>query len=840
MKSAALIVAVAILILLAVTAIADPSITIYTDESSYQSGDTIEVSLSARNYADGISVDAYVGLLTPDGWIYALGPSGWGGLLTAWMPNVYVPNGFLFAPTSLWWFDIPCSMPPIAGEGDYNFAAVLTYPSTFGWASDLSLAPFSIEGPGSSPTAHIDSIYPDPATQGEDTVQFRGHGEDSDGWIQGYEWSSSYDGILSTDEDFSMEASSLTVGTHTISYKVRDNDGLWSAEATQELTVIGENIAPTAYIDSISPNPATQGEHTIQFTGHGTDDDGTVDDFQWRSSIDGVLSTDEDFSKQAGDLTVGTHTIYFKVWDNDGDASSEVSHQLTVQPGQTTGTVKGYVYETGTSTPISGVQVSIGSISDTTGSSGFYELTSVPVGQRTIEASASGYQAYSASITVSEGSNSRDIYLTASVETTNLQGTVMEWDNSPIQGARVEVAGMFEYTDATGHYQFPNVPQGNQTLSVTEVDCYEEFSAEVYLYTAEKTYNVRLDLQDLAVPGNLEGTPEYALRNVLIWDEVECATGYNVYLSTDGGSHDELLNSSAVSDTEYEHTFDTYYMCWYAVCAVRADGDEGPRTEWIEVDPIQRITMVSIPAGSFLMGSPSSESGRESDEGPQRTVNISEIEMSQTEVTQKQWEDIMGWNDSYFSGDDRPVEEVTWYDCVYFCNQLSQADGLTNCYTITNIDWSGNHIDDAYVTCNFEADGYRLPTEAEWEYACRAGTTTRFNTGDADSDLSAAGWYSSNSSSRTHDVGEKHPNAWGLFDMHGNVWEWCWDWYSSGYYGSQPNPDSDPTGPSSGSLRVVRGGSWDLYARHCRSAYRRRDSPWLRSSYFGFRLCRSQ
>ncbi|MCD6326730.1 SUMF1/EgtB/PvdO family nonheme iron enzyme [bacterium] len=513
---------------------------------------------------------------------------------------------------------------------------------------------------------------------------------------------------------------------------------------------------------------------------------------------------------------------------------------FTVAGTGLTGTVEGHVYETGTSTPISGVQVTIGSISDTTGASGFYELASVPVGQRTIEASASGYQPYSASMNVSEGNNSHNIYLTASVDTTNLHGTVMEWDDSPIQGARVEIAGMFEYTDATGHYQFPNVPQGNRTLTVTEVECYEDFSAEVYLYTAEKTYSVRLDLEELAAPTTFGGVPEYALRNVLDWESVECAEGYNVYLSRDGGSHDELLNTSPISDSDYEHTFDTYYLCWYAVCAVRADGEEGPMTEWIEVDPIQRITMVPIPAGSFTMGSPSDESGRDSDEGPQRTVNISAIEMSQTEFTQKQFEDIMGWNDSSFSGDDRPVEEVTWFDCVYFCNQLSQADGLTNCYTITNIDWSGHHIEDAYVTCNFEADGYRLPTEAEWEYACRAGTTTRFNTGDSESDLSAAGWWDDNSSSRTHDVGEKHPNAWGLYDMHGNVWEWCWDWYLSGYYGTRPDPDSDPTGASSSSYRVIRGGSWSLDAQICRSAYRSWYYPWNRDSRYGLRVARSR
>ena len=253
------------------------------------------------------------------------------------------------------------------------------------------------------------------------------------------------------------------------------------------------------------------------------------------------------------------------------------------------------------------------------------------------------------------------------------------------------------------------------------------------------------------------------------------------------------------------------------------------------------ITMVSIAAGSFLMGSPSDEEGHSSDEAPQRTGNVSAFKMSETEVTQKQFEDVMGWNDSYFSGDDHPVDRVTWYDCVSFCNELSEADGYTKCYTITNMGYDGNHITSADVTCNFDANGYRLPTEAEWEYACRAGTTTRFYTGDSDSDLGRAGWYSSNSGSTTHPVGEKEANAWGLYDMHGNVWEWCWDWYSSSYYGGQPDPDSDPTGPGSGSYRVIRGGSWSDVARYCRSADRGYfNTPVYRGYSLGFRLVRSE
>ena len=251
------------------------------------------------------------------------------------------------------------------------------------------------------------------------------------------------------------------------------------------------------------------------------------------------------------------------------------------------------------------------------------------------------------------------------------------------------------------------------------------------------------------------------------------------------------------------------------------------------------IQMVSIPAGSFVMGSSTAESGSTADERPQRTVHISAFQMAETEVTQKQFEDVMGWNDSDFSGENHPVEVVTWFDCMSFCNKLSQADGYAQCYTMTNVGYNGDHITSADVSCNFQANGYRLPTEAEWEYACRAGTTTRFYTGDSDSDLGRAGWYHDNSGLTTHPVGQKAPNAWGLYDMHGNVWEWCWDWYASGYYGTRPDPDSDPMGPSQGTMKVLRGGCSRLTPRNCRSANRGRDYPSYRADYHGFRVCRS-
>lgn len=208
------------------------------------------------------------------------------------------------------------------------------------------------------------------------------------------------------------------------------------------------------------------------------------------------------------------------------------------------------------------------------------------------------------------------------------------------------------------------------------------------------------------------------------------------------------------------------------------------------------------------MGSPSSEPERDSDENQHRVTLTKGFYMGVTEVTQGQWREIMGSNPSNFKGDNLPVEQVSWNDCQEFIRKLNLQEG-------------GNK--------------YRLPTEAEWEYACRAGSTSRFCFGDSDGSLEQYAWYNSNSSNKTHPVAQKKPNEWGLYDMHGNVWEWCQDWfgdYPSGHV-------ADPDGPSSGSFRVRRGGSWFSYAGVCRSASRHDGTPGGRGGHLGFRLART-
>ncbi|MBN1446869.1 MAG: formylglycine-generating enzyme family protein [Bacteroidetes bacterium] len=244
---------------------------------------------------------------------------------------------------------------------------------------------------------------------------------------------------------------------------------------------------------------------------------------------------------------------------------------------------------------------------------------------------------------------------------------------------------------------------------------------------------------------------------------------------------------------------------------------------------------VFVAAGSFLMGDindfPEPAGAR-----PVHEVRITRsFLIGRTEVTQKQYRDIMGENSSVFIGDDLPVNNVTWYEAVAYCNALSAAEGLTPCYT--------GHGDS--IVCDWDANGYRLPTEAEWEYACRAGLETDYSSGDMtwpgprplDSMLNEVGWYYGNSQS-VQPVGKKHPNRIGLYDMHGNIREWCWDWFIHDCYSL--SPAADPRGPAKGDwyFRVQRSGSVGDPACYCRSSSRMGYMPYYRCGFYGFRVVR--
>jgi formylglycine-generating enzyme required for sulfatase activity len=232
------------------------------------------------------------------------------------------------------------------------------------------------------------------------------------------------------------------------------------------------------------------------------------------------------------------------------------------------------------------------------------------------------------------------------------------------------------------------------------------------------------------------------------------------------------------------------------------------------------MKLVLIPKGTFTMGSPIEEEGADEDEQQHQVTISKDYYLGVTEVTQGQYEKVMGTNPSYFQkrvirksdSSMYPVEQVSWEDAVEFCKRLSDLPQEKAAGRV-----------------------YRLPTEAEWEYACRAGSKSAYSFGNEQDSLAAYAWFSENGDRKTHPVGQKKPNALGLYDMHGNVWEWCSDWYGEYPKGAV----SDPVGPREGSLRVGRGGSWDDEAALCRSANRGRLNPSGRTLDIGFRVALS-
>jgi len=236
------------------------------------------------------------------------------------------------------------------------------------------------------------------------------------------------------------------------------------------------------------------------------------------------------------------------------------------------------------------------------------------------------------------------------------------------------------------------------------------------------------------------------------------------------------------------------FLLW--VPGLDSKGSEpNPKEITIQIGENVSMKLVLIPAGKFMMG----------EEEGQHEVTISKpFYMGVTEVTQAQYEAVMGTNPSRFKGATNPVDTVSWDDAAEFCKKLSEKT----------------------------RQAVRLPTEAEWEYACRAGTTTRFSFGDKDGVLGDYAWYDGNSGGTTYPVGQKKPNAWGLYDMHGNVWEWCADWNGDYPKGAV----TDPQGPGAGEYRVLRGGAWLYSPDDCRSAYRSGNGPNSRDFNYGLRV----
>ena len=352
-----------------------------------------------------------------------------------------------------------------------------------------------------------------------------------------------------------------------------------------------------------------------------------------------------------------------------------------------------------------------------------------------------------------------------------------------------------------------------------------------------------------------------------------------LFLSEDGGMTFpvECLSTTPPPGTSFQ-SGQNWYLAWNAI--VDYPGHQGGYHLQIQADDRQYSppgSFVLIPAGTFTMGAPIDELGSESNERPQHSVTLTHsLFIQSTEVTNQQFVDIAQWaydhdpplvtattsslrdaldgsteelldlNSGYCEIDfsegiftcvnpNHPVKDVTWYGSAAYCDWLSLQEGLLRAYDHSSWQCNGNNP--------YTASGYRLPTEAEWEYACRAGSTTAFANGSItdtycnDPVLDEIGWYCGNSGGWSSPVGQKIPNAWDLCDLHGNIYEWCNDWYMDSYYESSPS--HDPAGPLSGLRRVMRGGGWDNNAYRCRSAWRCDYYPHFGLKSIGFRPVRS-
>ena len=277
------------------------------------------------------------------------------------------------------------------------------------------------------------------------------------------------------------------------------------------------------------------------------------------------------------------------------------------------------------------------------------------------------------------------------------------------------------------------------------------------------------------------------------------------YVNEDGMTTNIKLSKDVleITETELEYDGESVYKRTYRRIKTETEKPvvNASGKETFTIGSVS-FNMVKVKGGTFKMGSNDSEALDR--EKPVHSVTLSDYYIGETEVTQELWEVVMGTNTSYYSGSTKPVEMVSWDDCQKFINKLNDLTGLE----------------------------FRLPTEAEWEYAARGGNKSKGYKYAGSNTIDEVAWYYDNLSSSTHPVGTKSPNELGIYDMSGNVWEWCSDWYAIYTSVSQTNP----TGPSTGSFRVFRGGGWNSSAQFCRVAHRGYGTPDIRNSNLGFRL----
>ncbi|NKB68349.1 MAG: SUMF1/EgtB/PvdO family nonheme iron enzyme [Candidatus Latescibacteria bacterium] len=423
-----------------------------------------------------------------------------------------------------------------------------------------------------------------------------------------------------------------------------------------------------------------------------------------------------------------------------------------------------------------------------------------------------------------------------------LSGRVTNHLGEPVQGARLQLRDMRENTDADGNYLFANDSrvQGAENLMVN-LDGYEPFTTEVYLLGDDMAFDVRLELGPEAFPKAVAQTEspwvETGEQITLQGRESQDPNGGRLLFHWSQSSGNPLPVTFSANDSEVavavQVTLDDPGTYQFVLVVENELGLESASdtvavtaqnpiiTSSFPIPGGTEMVFVRLPPGTFTMGSPLSESGRTPDEGPQHEVTISRgFWMGKFEVTQAQWEAVMGtapWSGQTYvqSHPDHPAVYISWNSAQSFIAQLNQAEG---------------------------SQVYRLPTEAEWEYAARAGTQTPWSFGEDESQLWDYAWYTANTwdagEEYAHAVGTKLANPWGLHDMHGNVWEWVSDWFAEDYYSRSPSVD--PQGPEFGTNHVMRSGRFSYFAQRVRSAHRFRHAANHTRWGLGVRILRAE
>jgi len=487
---------------------------------------------------------------------------------------------------------------------------------------------------------------------------------------------------------------------------------------------------------------------------------------------------------------------------------------------------------------ISGVNVSVSGKTALTNSTGHYTIQDLLNGTYTISCAKDGFTIYPSSkqFTIS-GSNLElaPVIATPISSTCSISGYILGPDDNGVSGVLIQLSGngvsVTANTDSTGAYSFSGITNGTYTITPAK---------EGYSFSSS-SQQVVVDGSDATVL-TIRATPILVTISGRIVNK-EGGGVYGVEVHISGGGMEQTVTTNQSGYYSFEGVLGTTYLLSFLkedyyffpsknVSFIVSGSDVTVAN--VTAKLLDYLSFVTIPAGTFQMGDIQNFTSYTWDK-PVHSVTLTSFEMSVYEITQGQYQAVTMTNPSYFdAGDNYPVEQVSWEDAVKFCNALSEAAGFEKCYNERT--WA----------CDFSKNGFRLPTDAEWEYACRAGTETFFYTGNdlssdhdvnTSKDLDRAAWYNGNSGGETHPVGEKEQNSFGLFDMHGNIYEWCNDWFGEYYYSSSPS--SNPTGPSTGSFRVRRGGCIFNNARYCRSAIRAADYPTYTNYAAGFRIvCR--